>query len=84
MAGFLSPIQITADFTYVRLHGPGNKYQGDYSEQTLSRWTERIERWRNHLRHIFVDFDNYQARFAPNNALQLIRQVAESGRRAAA
>src|ERR1051326_5254142 len=28
LAGFQSPIEITADFTYVRLHGPGGKYQG--------------------------------------------------------
>lgn len=84
LAGFHSPIQITADFTYVRLHGPGNKYQGDYSEQTLRRWAERMEGWRNELRHIFVYFDNDQAGFAPKNAWQLKKQVAESGRNRAA
>ena len=84
LAGFLSPIQITTDFTYVRLHGPGSKYQGNYCAQTLRRWADRIERWRNQLRHIFVYFDNDQAGFAPNNASQLIKQVRESARRRAA
>ncbi len=28
IAGFFSGIQVTTDFTYVRLHGPGGAYQG--------------------------------------------------------
>lgn len=55
----------------MRLHGPGNKYQGDYSDDVLRNWTERIEKWRQHLQHIFVYFDNDQAGFAPKNALRL-------------
>jgi len=74
LAGFQSPIQITADFAYVRLHGPGaNKYQGHYTEQTLRTWAARIEAWRNELKHIFVYFDNDQAAYAPKNALELKR-----------
>ncbi len=72
LAGYQSPIQITADFTYIRLHGPGaNKYQGDYSEPTLRTWAARIEAWRKELKHVFVYFDNDQAGYAPNNALEL-------------
>lgn len=76
LAGFQSPIEITADFAYVRLHGPGNKYQGDYSEKTLRSWAKRIENWRKELKHIFVYFDNDQAGFAPKNALELKKMVA--------
>ena len=71
LAGFQSPLEITADFTYVRLHGPGNKYQGDYSTETLAGWAERIKQWRKTLKHIFVYFDNDQAGFAAKNALEL-------------
>ncbi|MCW5798653.1 MAG: DUF72 domain-containing protein [Nitrospira sp.] len=35
---------MTADFVYVRLHGPGNKYQGDYPAATLKVWCRRIRR----------------------------------------
>lgn len=84
LAGFLSPFQITADFAYVRLHGPANKYQGDYSEQTLRGWVERIEGWRKELRHVFVYFDNDQAGFVPKNALELRKMVFEAERRSAA
>jgi uncharacterized protein YecE (DUF72 family) len=71
LAGFQSPLEVTADFSYVRLHGPGNKYQGDYSRATLEMWTKRIQEWRHQLKHIFVYFDNDQAGFAAKNALEL-------------
>ena len=75
LAGFKSPLEVTADFTYMRLHGPGNKYQGDYSESNLRTWVKRIDTWRKELKHIFVYFDNDQAGFAPKNAIELRRMV---------
>jgi len=75
LAGFQSPIEITADFTYVRLHGPGNAYQGNYSGKQLRAWEKRIEAWRKQLTHTFIYFDNDQAAFAPKNALELRRMV---------
>jgi uncharacterized protein YecE (DUF72 family) len=75
LAGFQSPIEMTADFTYIRLHGPGNKYQGDYSRSTLRNWAKRIENWRKELKHAFVYFDNDQAAFAPKNALELKEMI---------
>ena len=72
LAGFRSPIQATADFAYVRLHGPGaNKYQGDYSKKILEDWAKRIAAWTKELKHIFVYFDNDQKGFAAKNALEL-------------
>jgi uncharacterized protein YecE (DUF72 family) len=75
LAGFQSPIEISADFTYVRLHGPGNKYQGDYSRQILRNWAKRIEAWRRKLKYVFVYFDNDQVGFAPKNALELKKMI---------
>jgi len=75
LAGFQSPFEISADFTYVRLHGPGNKYQGDYSRQILRNWAKRIEAWRRNLKYVFVYFDNDQAGFAPKNALELRKMI---------
>jgi len=37
LAYHVSPIQITANFVYLRLHGPGNKYQGSYSDEVLKK-----------------------------------------------
>jgi uncharacterized protein YecE (DUF72 family) len=32
LAGRQAPLWVTADFTYIRLHGPGGPYQGRYGE----------------------------------------------------
>ncbi len=77
LAGFQSPVEITADFTYSRLHGPGGKYQGSYSHSALSGWAERIRGWRRQLRSVFVYFDNDQAGYAAHNALTLKQLVDE-------
>jgi uncharacterized protein YecE (DUF72 family) len=71
LAGFLSPIEITADFTYIRLHGPGDAYQGDYGDESLKAWAEKILHWSKELKNIYVYFDNDQAGFAVKNGLQL-------------
>ncbi len=61
---FFSGIEITADFTYIRLHGPGGKYQGSYSKDVLQEWANRILKWRKELRAVYIYFDNDQAGFA--------------------
>ena len=73
IGGWQSGYEITADFTYVRLHGPGGPYQGSYSKAELQRWAERIRGWR--LKAVYVYFDNDQAGYAPANALELKRMV---------
>ena len=55
----------------VRRHGPGNRYQGDYTEQILRSWAERIRGWQRELKHTFVYFNNDQPGFAAKNALEL-------------
>jgi len=46
LAGYHSPLTITADFAYVRLHGPGlGKYQESYSTDRLRRWSKQVEEW---------------------------------------
>jgi uncharacterized protein YecE (DUF72 family) len=71
LEGFESPYELTADFAYVRLHGPGRKYQGDYSSKQLRDWANRITAWRNDLRAVYVYFDNDQAGYAAKNAEEL-------------
>jgi uncharacterized protein YecE (DUF72 family) len=72
LAGYHSPCDITADFTYVRLHGPdAGKYQGSYSKEKLRAWAGRIAKWQKELKAIYVYFDNDQAGYAAQNALEL-------------
>lgn len=71
LAGYLSPLQITAGFAYIRLHGPGGKYQGSYSDETLLTWAARIKEWSARLSAIYVYFDNDDSGYAPRDALRL-------------
>jgi uncharacterized protein YecE (DUF72 family) len=67
----LSPLEVTADFVYVRLHGPGNKYQGSYTPDSLNEWAKRCTNWQKQGKDVFVYFDNDQEGFAAFNALKL-------------
>jgi uncharacterized protein YecE (DUF72 family) len=72
LAGFLSPRRVTADFVYVRLHGPTqNRYEGSYSERTLASWTSAFSNWSRRGKRVYCYFDNDQAGYAPKNALRL-------------
>jgi len=76
LAGYHTPLEITADFSYVRLHGPATgKYQGSYSRQRLHKWARWIEQQAKRLRAIYVYFDNDQAGYAAQNALALRQMV---------
>jgi uncharacterized protein YecE (DUF72 family) len=77
LAGFQTPIVMTADFVYVRLHGPGAKYQGAYSEDKLNEWAERIRQWKREVKAVYVYFDNDEAGYAPRNALELKRLLSK-------
>ena len=67
----ISPLEVTADFVYVRLHGPGNKYQGSYNEKTLNEWASRCKEWQKQGRDVFIYFDNDQHGYAAFNAVRL-------------
>jgi uncharacterized protein YecE (DUF72 family) len=76
LAGYHTPFDITADFAYVRLHGPeAGKYQGSYSHAQLRAWARRIEEWSATLKAIYIYFDNDQAGYAAQNALELKKMV---------
>lgn len=75
LGGVRSVREVTADFVYVRLHGPGNKYQGDYSTRTLKSWAAHIDRWTGSHRDVYVYFDNDQAGYAVKNAADLRRML---------
>jgi uncharacterized protein YecE (DUF72 family) len=80
---FQSPEMITADWTYIRLHGPGGKYQGSYSPAQLSAWAKKMRTWSGNLRAVYCYFDNDQAGYAVQNALDLKRLVSSKSREAA-
>lgn len=70
-AGQEAPLEVTADFVYIRLHGPDGPYQGSYSDQALRTWAGRIRAWSKKGLDVYCYFDNDDRGFAPKNALSL-------------
>jgi len=66
-----SPRSVTADFVYVRLHGPEDAYQGKYDDRTLGDWANAFSSWAAEGREVFCYFDNDEKGYAPQNALRL-------------
>lgn len=66
----LTPFVITSDFVYIRLHGPGNKYQGSYDESSLQKWANQIKSWSVN-KDVFIYFDNDEKAYAAFNAIRL-------------
>ena len=67
-----SPLPTTADFVYIRLHGPeAAAYAGSYSDEVLAEWADRIRDWRSQGRDVFCYFDNDQKAYAAGDALRL-------------
>jgi uncharacterized protein YecE (DUF72 family) len=82
LAGFQSPVLTTADFVYIRLHGPtDHKYQGSYEKGTLRRWARQIENWYDVGKSVYVYFDNDQAGYAAHNALVLRKLLSATQNR---
>ncbi|RJF74011.1 DUF72 domain-containing protein [Rhodopseudomonas palustris] len=68
-----APWKRTADFVYVRGHGPGGRYHGHYSRAALQSWANTIAAWRRRGHDVYVYFDNDQKSAAPLDALRLQR-----------
>jgi uncharacterized protein YecE (DUF72 family) len=66
-----APWKRTADFVYIRGHGPGGRYRGHYSTDALGAWAKRIKSWKAQGCDVFVFFDNDQKSAAPIDALKL-------------
>lgn len=78
LGGFLSPLTCTADFVYIRLHGPGRPYHGKYDARALHGWAEKLCHWQALGKEVYLFFDNDEAGFAVQNALH-IQQLVEAG-----
>ena len=70
-----APWKRTADFVYVRGHGPGGRYRGHYRSATLVDWAKRIRSWKRQGCDVYVYFDNDQKSAAPRDAFLLARKL---------
>ena len=72
------PREVTADWVYLRFHGPGEAdYEGSYSNLALSGVARRIRRHLKQGREAFVFFNNDQNGYAVQNARDLKRYLSK-------
>ena len=71
LGGRASPKEVTSDWVYVRLHGPGAAYQGKYDAETLAGWLGAFSTWMRQGKDVHCYFDNDEAGYAVQNALAL-------------
>ncbi|BCD62611.1 hypothetical protein NitYY0826_C1493 [Nitratiruptor sp. YY08-26] len=53
-----TPMQKTANFVYIRLHGTNGRYVGSYDDETLLEWAKRIEGFLQTNSDVFAYFNN--------------------------
>lgn len=74
LAGHQSPVEVTASFVYIRLHGPTmNKYQGSYTRRQLAVWMKQCNTWAKQGKDVYLYFDNDQAGYAAFNAQEMLQ-----------
>lgn len=77
IAGQQSMHKLTADFAYMRLHGPsGQKYAGRYTRSQLRIWQRHAEQFLDEgAKQVFIYFDNDQLGYAALNALEIQKMI---------
>jgi uncharacterized protein YecE (DUF72 family) len=66
-----TPLEITARHIYVRLHGSGPTFGGEYQTEHLAIWVKRLLQWEQQGHEIWFYFNNDWQGFAIKNALEL-------------
>ena len=70
--GFTAPLVAEGDLVYVRLHGPGGAYAGNYRAPRLRRWVDRAQGWNRQSKEVFLFFDNDEKGYSAKNGTRTI------------
>jgi uncharacterized protein YecE (DUF72 family) len=66
-----TPRVVTADFIYVRFHGIGGRYSGNYPDSILKDWTGWLKEYLGKVRSVYAYFNNDTSAYAVYNAKTL-------------
>jgi len=75
MPDLTTPLEVTADFVYVRFHGSTSLYGGSYSDEELSGWAKNISKLARGKKAVYIYFNNDDEAFAVQNALTLAQML---------
>ncbi len=62
---------ISADYIYLRFHGPGALYASKYSKKELEIWAKKIKKLYKGNKDVYVYFNNDVGAAAVENAMEL-------------
>jgi uncharacterized protein YecE (DUF72 family) len=68
--------EITADFSYVRLHGSEELYTSGYTDEELDAWAARIVKLLRQGLDVYTYFDNDAKAHAPGDARHLSEKIS--------
>ena len=74
-----TPFIVTADFTYIRLHGPNGPYCGSYDKPALQQWARNLAEQAGQGRDCYLFFDNDEQAYAVDNAMTFCHLLAQRG-----
>jgi len=66
-----TPVVSTADFTYMRFHGPESRYGGRYEDSSLQEWASLLREVSARVKRVLAYFNNDANAFAVENAEKL-------------
>jgi uncharacterized protein YecE (DUF72 family) len=67
--------EVTADFSYVRLHGSQEIYTSGYTDEEIDDWASRIVKLLRKGLDVYTYFDNDAKAYAPGDALRLHKRI---------
>lgn len=68
---------VTADFAYLRLHGPEKLFASAYRKAGLAPWAEKIRVWQRSGKDVYVYFNNDVHGYAHQDARSLLELLHE-------
>jgi uncharacterized protein YecE (DUF72 family) len=71
-----TPWEVTANFVYVRGHGPSGEYKDRYPLSKMHEWAKAIRHWERKKMDVYCYFDNDQKSAAPHDAKRLLNLIA--------
>lgn len=75
MGDYQTPKEITSDFVYIRLHGPGGLGSNKYNDEKLNEFCNDILDFNGCGKEVFCYFNNDEAGYAVENAKELKQKL---------
>lgn len=75
-----SPLWVTSDKVYMRMHGPSGSYTGRYSKKELEALSEKVLGLKEKVSEVYCYFNNDAKGYAVENARNLLKVINSKSR----